>query len=165
MSEDPQPQPGISLARGGSDDLDDVVAVMGAAFDPRFGEAWTRSQCAGILSMPGVRLTIARNSGEAATGFSLSRTVADEADLLLIAVEPGHRRQGIGQLLLDHFLDIARNAGAAHIHLEVRDGNPAIAMYRRAGFNPAGRRRKYYRGKDGSEFDALTLVRSSSIDV
>jgi ribosomal protein S18 acetylase RimI-like enzyme len=38
-------------------------------------------------------------------------------------------------------------------------------MYRRAGFNPAGRRRKYYRGKDGSEFDALTLVRSSSIDV
>jgi ribosomal-protein-alanine N-acetyltransferase len=165
MSEDPQPKLQINLARGGSDDLDAVIAVMGAAFDPRFGEAWTRSQCAGILSMPGVRLTVARNSGDAATGFSLSRTVADEAELLLIAVEPEHRRRGIGQMLLDHFLDGARNAGAARVHLEVRDGNPAIAMYRRAGFNPAGRRRKYYRGKDGSEFDALTLVRSSSIDV
>ena len=165
MSEDPQPKPHVGLARGGADDLDAVVAVMGSAFDSRFGEAWTRSQCAGILSMPGVRLTIARNGGDCAAGFSLSRTVADEAELLLIAVEPAHRRRGIGQMLLDHFLDTARTAGATHVHLEVRDGNPAIAMYRRAGFNPAGRRRKYYRGKDGSEFDALTLVRSSSIDV
>jgi ribosomal-protein-alanine N-acetyltransferase len=155
----------MSLARGGADDLDAVVTVMAAAFDPRFGEAWTRSQCAGILSMPGVRLTIARNDGAVVAGFSLSRTVADEAELLLIAVEPAHRRRGIGQLLLDHFLDIARGAGATKVHLEVRDGNPAIGMYRRSGFIPAGRRRKYYRGKDGSEFDALTLVRSSSIDL
>jgi ribosomal-protein-alanine N-acetyltransferase len=165
MIDGPQPKPRISLARGGGDDLDDIVAVMGSAFDARFGEAWTRSQCAGILSMPGVRLTIARDGSDGASGFSLSRTVADEAELLLIAVEPAHRRRGIGQMLLDHFLDEARRAGASHVHLEVRDGNPAIAMYRRAGFSPAGRRRKYYRGKDGSEFDALTLVRWSSIDV
>jgi ribosomal-protein-alanine N-acetyltransferase len=165
MIEEPQPRPGISLSRGGADDLDAVVAVMPSAFDPRFGEAWTRSHCAGILSMPGVRLTIARSSSDAAAGFSLWRTVADEAELLLIAVEPAHRRRGIGQMLLDHFIDHARQAGASHVHLEVRDGNPAIAMYRRSGFNPAGRRRKYYTGKDGREFDALTLVRSSSIDV
>jgi [ribosomal protein S18]-alanine N-acetyltransferase len=165
MIEDPQPKPSVSLARGGADDLDAVVAVMGSAFDPRFGEAWTRSQCAGILSMPGVRLTIARDSSDAAAGFSLSRTVADEAELLLIAVEPAHRRRGVGQMLLDHFLDHARQSGASHVHLEVREGNPAIAMYRRSGFSPAGRRRKYYLGKDGSEFDALTLIRPSSIDV
>jgi len=165
VSEQPQPRLTVSLARGVADDLDDVVAVMRSAFDPRFGEAWTRSQCAGILSMPGVRLAIARAGSDAAVGFSLSRTVADEAELLLIAVEPAHRRRGIGQMLLDHFLETARLAGAAQVHLEVRDGNPAIAMYQRAGFSPAGRRRKYYRGKDGSEFDALTLVRSSSIDV
>jgi len=165
MTGEPQPQPHMTLVRGGADDLDDVVAVMGSAFDPSFGEAWTRSQCAGILSMPGVRLVIARNSGNATAGFSLSRTVADEAELLLIAVEPTHRRRGIGQMLLDHFLDAAAKAGAANVHLEVRDGNPAIAMYRRSGFNPAGRRRKYYRGKDGSEFDALTLVRSSATKV
>lgn len=165
MIEGPQPRPAIRLARGGADDLDDVVAVMAAAFDPRFGEAWTRSQCAGILSMPGVRLTIARSNGADAAGFSLSRTVADESELLLIAVEPTYRRRGIGQMLLDHFIDSARTAGASHVHLEVRDGNPAIAMYRRAGFSPAGRRRKYYRGKDGSEFDALTLTRPAVIEL
>lgn len=162
MTKSPQPNPEVMLARGRADELDDVVAVMGAAFDPRFGEAWTRSQCAGILSMPGVRLTVARDRGNGAAGFSLSRTVADEAELLLIAVEPGHRRRGIGQMLLDHFLEVARAAGASRVHLEVRDGNPAIAMYRRAGFIPTGRRRKYYRGKDGSEFDALTLTRAAS---
>jgi ribosomal-protein-alanine N-acetyltransferase len=40
----------------------------------------------------------------------------------------------------------------------VRDGNPAIHMYRHAGFSPIGRRRNYYRGLDGSQFDALTFA-------
>ena len=44
------------LERGTSDDLDEVMAVMEAAFGDRFGEAWTRSQCAGILPMAGVSL-------------------------------------------------------------------------------------------------------------
>lgn len=157
------PQPAtVSLTRGGVDDLDAVVAVMERAFDPQFGEAWTRSQCAGILPMPGVRLTIAREGERGSIGFSLSRSIAGEAELLLIAIHPDHRRRGVGQLLLDHFLEAAQSAGAIRLHLEVRDGNPAIAMYRRAGFTPAGRRRKYYRGKDGSLFDALTLVRGPS---
>jgi ribosomal-protein-alanine N-acetyltransferase len=165
MTRSPQPAPKVELTRGGADDLDDVISVMGSAFDPQFGEAWTRSQCAGILSMPGVRLTVARDATGAAVAFSLSRTVADEAELLLIAVDADHRRRGIGQSLLDQFIDAAATAGAAQVHLEVRDGNPGIAMYRRAGFTLAGRRRKYYRGKDGSEFDALTLIRLLSTSV
>lgn len=161
MIEQPQPR-SVSLAKGSVADLDAVVAVMEKAFDPQFGEAWTRSQCAGILPMTGVRLTVASEPGHGRIGFSLSRTIAGEAELLLIAIHPDHRRRGIGRLLLDDFLQTARSAGASRLHLEVRDGNPAIAMYRRAGFEPAGRRSKYYRGKDGSQFDALTLVHASS---
>ena len=161
MIEQPTPAT-VSLARGGSDDLDDIVTVMNAAFDPQFGEAWTRSQCAGILPMPGVRLTVAREEGRGVIGFSLSRTIRDEAELLLIAVQPSNRRRGVGLVLLNDFLETARQAGATRLHLEVRDGNPAIAMYRRAEFMLAGRRRKYYRGKNGEEFDALTLVHSAS---
>jgi len=51
----------------------------------------------------------------------------------------------------------ARNHGATRVHLEVREGNPAVIMYRQAGFNFAGRRPKYYRGRFGGDFDALTL--------
>ena len=81
----------VLIAPGGSGDLDHVVAVMEAAFDDRFGEAWTRSQCAGILPMPGVELMLARSPDGEPAGFSLFRTVADEAELLLIAVAPAPR--------------------------------------------------------------------------
>jgi ribosomal-protein-alanine N-acetyltransferase len=149
----------IRLAVGTSEDLDDIMPVMESAFGNRFGEAWTRSQCAGILPMAGVTLTLARDSeADEATGFSLVRSVADESELLLIAVSPERRREGIGRGLLQHFLDQARMNGINRAHLEVRDGNPAIHMYRRAGFEPIGRRRNYYRGNDGQQFDALTFA-------
>ena len=147
----------LHLTRGSSADLDAVTRVMNSAFDDRFGEAWTRSQCAGILPMPGVELVLARDGEGDVAGFSLSRTVADEAELLLLAVAPDFRRRGIGRMLLDHFTRASRNAGASRIHLEVREGNPAVIMYRQAGFIFAGRRPKYYRGRFGGDFDALTL--------
>jgi ribosomal-protein-alanine N-acetyltransferase len=149
----------VRLEAGNSADLDDVMTVMTAAFGDRYGEAWTRSQCAGILPMAGVSLRVARDADSgAAIGFSLFRSVADESELLLLAVLPGHHRQGIGTRLLDDFLDRARAGGATRVHLEVRDGNPAIAMYRSAGFVPVGRRRNYYYGAEGLRFDALTYA-------
>ena len=157
MSTRPAPVEELHLTRGGSADLEAVTQVMNASFDDRFGEAWTRSQCAGILPMPGVELVLAREDGGELAGFSLFRTVADEAELLLLAVTPDCRRRGIGRMLLDHFMDRAREAGASRVHLEVREGNPAVIMYRQAGFNFAGRRPKYYRGRFGGDFDALTL--------
>lgn len=149
----------LLLMDGASADLDSVVEIMNSAFDERFGEAWTRSQCAGILPMPGVKLVLARFADGRAAGFSLQRSIADEAELLLLAVAPDFRRRGIGKTLLDRFLGNARDNGASRVHLEVREGNPAVIMYRAAGFALVGRRRKYYRGRFGGEFDALTLSR------
>ena len=149
----------VYLQRGGSRDLDAVMEIMNGAFDPRFGEGWTRSQCAGILPMGGVMLMLAHgDDSDEPLGFSLYRTVSDEAELLLLAVAPKFRRCGIGRRLLDHFLENARDYGASRAHLEVREGNPAVTMYRAAGFSAVGRRRKYYRGSDGSQYDALTLA-------
>ena len=145
---------------GCSKDLDAVMTVMDSAFGQRFGEAWTRSQLAGILPMARVALTLARETGgDNAIGFSLVRTAADESELLLIAVLPTHHRRGVGGLLLDDFLNRARNDGVQRVHLEVRDGNPAVGMYENAGFSPVGRRRNYYRAPDGQRFDAITLAR------
>lgn len=160
MIEDSHVLTGARLEPGTSRDLGGVMAIMEAAFDPRFGEAWTRSQCAGILPMHGVTLTIARIAGsDRAVGFSLYRTVSDEAELLLLAVDPAHRHQGVGRLLLEDFMESARDYGAGRVHLEVREGNAAMRMYRSAGFVAVGRRYKYYRGSDGTQFDALTLAR------
>jgi ribosomal-protein-alanine N-acetyltransferase len=97
------------------------------------------------------------SSGET-LGFSLFRTVAEESELLLLAVRPSHHRRGVGSRLLDDFLERARKDGVARVHLEVRDGNPAVAMYRSAGFSPVGRRRNYYHAANGKRFDAITLA-------
>lgn len=151
----------LLIEPGDSKDLDGVMAVMEAAFGTRFGEAWTRSQCAGILPMAGVSLTLARlPPDEVVAGFALVRTIAGESELLLIAVSPDHHRQGIGTALLDDFLARARAAGVTRVHLEVRDGNAATVMYRDAGFAPVGRRRNYYRASDGQRFDALTFAKT-----
>jgi len=147
----------ISIRPGSLDDLDDVMRIMGRSFRPCFGEGWTRSQCAGILPMSGVSLTIAEDE-HGAIGFSLSRAVADEAELLLIAIDPERQGRGAGNLLLHHFMRAARAGGATRLHLEVRDGNPAVHLYRRAGFVSAGRRRNYYKGPDGERYDAVTLM-------
>jgi len=149
----------VRIEAGTSDDLDSVMEVMESAFGARFGEAWTRSQCAGILPMAGVSLMLSRDGdGGAPVGFSLARSVMDESELLLLAVAPDHRRRGFGRALLHEFLDQARAGGVTRAHLEVRDGNPAIEMYRGAGFTPIGRRRNYYRTSDGQQFDALTFA-------
>lgn len=147
----------VRLRRGGVDDLDAVMRIMTAAFQPCFGEAWTRSQCAGILPMHGVSLTLAEQGGKP-VGFSLVRAVADEAELLLLAVDPAEQRQGIGQALLDDFIAGALASGGHRLHLEVRDGNHAVELYRASGFAPVGRRRNYYHGPDGESHDAVTLM-------
>jgi ribosomal-protein-alanine N-acetyltransferase len=147
----------VRLRVGGADDLDDVMRVMSSAFHPSFGEAWTRSQCAGIMPMHGVSLTIA-DGDHGTIGFSLVRAVADEAELLLLAVEPSEQRRGIGQALLDDFIATALAGGGHRLHLEVRDGNPAVELYRASGFVAVGRRRSYYHGPDGETFDAVTLL-------
>jgi ribosomal-protein-alanine N-acetyltransferase len=150
----------VQLAKGSSEDLDAAMQVMESAFGQTYGEAWTRSQCAGILPMTGVSLFVARDAErDEVVGFSLFRSIGDESELLLLAVTPARHREGIGRSLLDHFIAQAEASGATRIHLEVRDGNPAVSMYAKAGFAPVGRRRNYYRSSDGRRFDAITLAR------
>lgn len=152
--------PLLTLAEGGLLDLDTVMHVMRDSFDPAYGEAWTAAQCAGLLPLPGVWLTVARLDS-VVVGFALARVVVGEAELLLLAVSRGMQRRGVGAALLRRFMSVAKRRGAARLHLEVRDGNPALTLYRKAGFEEVGRRRNYYHGVGGQVFDALTLGRSA----
>ena len=145
----------VTLRHGDARDIAAVEALVDAAFDPRYGEAWTRSQCLGVLAMPGVRLTLALVD-EAPAGFALVRSVADEAELLLIAVAPSFRRRGVGTALIRAVIGEAEATGIADLHLEVRAGNEAVALYRAHGFAKVGERRAYYRGNTGQAFDAHT---------
>jgi len=148
------------------DDIDRIMAVMEAAFDPAYGEAWNRRQVSDALLLPNTHYLLsgadggAPREGDAATGFVMSRGAADEEELLLIAVHPAHRGHGVGQALLERFIAAAEARGAVRLFLEMRDGNPAESLYRRVGFEPVGRRRNYYRGAAKGPLDAITYARA-----
>lgn len=144
-----------TFARGTVHDLPDVMTVMGDAFLPAYGEAWTAAQCSGILGMPGTMLLVAWAREEPA-GFALTRVILDEAELLLLAVRPCFARSGVGRGLLLSAMDEARDLGVKIMNLEVRADNPAIGLYDSAGFVQVGIRCGYYRGNDGRVRDALT---------
>lgn len=144
-------------------DVDHIMEVMEAAFDPAYGEAWTRRQIDDALVIPGTRYLLIAADGSSpvgnlpAAGFALSRGAADEEELLLIAVRPESRGRGIGNLLLGRFVADARARGMTRMFLEMREGNPAESLYRRHGFVPVGRRRNYYRRGNGDPVDAITF--------
>jgi ribosomal-protein-alanine N-acetyltransferase len=146
------------LRAGGPQDLVQVNSIMQEAFDPRYGEAWTSSQCMGMLSLPGVWLTLAAVD-DRDVAFALCRLAADEAELLLLATRPSARGRGIGGALLRAAIEETRHRGGKVLHLEVRAGNEAVQLYEREGFTKVGERRGYYRGKNGQVFDAQTFAR------
>lgn len=146
----------LSIEEVGIERLDAVMEVMNEAFDPGYGEAWNEPQTLSMLALPGVWLSLAR-IGDRAAGFALNRIIADEAELLLLAVSPHSRRQGVGMALIERSRRLARMRNGIRLHLEVRHNNPAIILYNKAGFDLVGRRPGYYKGIDGAVHDALTL--------
>jgi [ribosomal protein S18]-alanine N-acetyltransferase len=146
------------LRAGGVQDLQAVNTIMQDAFDSRFGEAWTKSQCMGMLSLPGVWLTLA-SVADRDVGFALARSTGLEAELLLLATGVRARGRGVGGALLRAVISEAEGRGVKDLHLEVRAGNEAIRLYSREGFVKVGERRNYYRGNGGQLFDAQTFAR------
>jgi ribosomal-protein-alanine N-acetyltransferase len=148
-----------------TDDIDRLMAVMAAAFDPAFGEAWTRRQVEDALLIGNCHYRMIDAAGgepvpgAAAAGFFLSRSGFDEEELLLFAVDPAWRRRGLGRKLLGELVDAARARGAQRLLLEMRRGNPAESLYLNFGFRPIGERPNYYRTRDGQTIDAITFAR------
>lgn len=115
---------------------------------------WSAAEFQALLQSPGVFVETAND------GFVMGRVVADEAELLTIAVHPDARRAGQGTALLRAFLETAQARGAARAFLEVAaDNQAAHALYAAQGFRPCGRRAAYYQAPDGRALDALVLER------
>lgn len=147
------------------DQVDQIMSIMDAAFDPKWGERWTRRQISDALIMPNTAAIVVDNSGvEINTqhdlqpaGFALTRGAADEEELLLIAVHPNHRGNGLGKQLIELMQAKAKARGVSRIFLEMRSNNPAERLYRKMGFEPIGRRTNYYRTENGEQLDAITF--------
>lgn len=147
-----------TISIGDWHDTASVMPVMTGAFDSNYGEAWSETQLAGLLMLPGSWIVLVRVDGRIA-GFAVARATLDEAELMLLAVAPDARGQGLGQRLLDEVIAESRRRDVHRIFLEMRSDNVhALSLYAHAGFIPVGYRPRYYRGADGVLRDAITMT-------
>jgi [ribosomal protein S18]-alanine N-acetyltransferase len=135
------------LQRANQTDVEILAHIHGAAFPA--ADAWSAEVFDLQLRLPNVFGLLHR-----AGGLILIRAAAGEAEILTLAVVPTARRTGVGQALLTAATEMAAKLGAQAIFLEVSVMNIAAqALYTKAGFIEAGRRRQYYSDRS----DALVL--------
>jgi [ribosomal protein S18]-alanine N-acetyltransferase len=139
----------IKLPRAVPTDCRLMAAIHATAFPAH--DAWSETVFCRQLGFPGV-FGLLHPSG----GLILVRVVADDAEILTLAVLPEARRGGIATALLHESGMIGAAMGASALFLEVSVANSAArALYTRTGFAPVGRRPGYYSDRS----DALVLRR------
>ncbi len=132
------------------DDLPALLALEHRAFD----RPWPEGAFEQELTLPQAEVWMATD-GDQAIGYVDFWIVHGEVSLLNVAVDPGHRRQGLARRLLACMQSRAEEEDADAIFLEVRRGNDgARALYSSEGFEQIGIRKRYY--SDTGE-DALVL--------
>ena len=91
---------------------------------------------------------------------------AGEAHILTLCVKKEYQGQGLGKILLQHLIDVAKDHKAEVLLLEVRPSNTtAVHLYHKYGFNEVGTRQGYYPAKEGREDALIMALDLSSFDV
>lgn len=142
----------IALDAAGAARLADLHATV-------FDAPWTAADFTNLMGMAGV-IALGVEADGALVGLVLTRTVADEAEILTLGVAPSARRQGVGAILAVAACGACAAAGARALWLEVAiDNQAALALYGRAGFEVSGRRPSYYARLLGPAVDAVVMRR------
>ena len=135
-----------------------AAPVLAELHEQSFAEGWTAGTFQDLLNMPGAVAEIALELDEP-IAFILTRTAADEAEIITIGTRPQAQRRGVAKHLLAHHFARIKAQGVHHVFLEVAASNAAAqALYRGFGFAEAGRRKGYYKRSDGVE-DAIVMRR------
>ena len=109
-----------------------------------FSTPWSKAMLTEVLFDSQASFIVAESEDGGVLGYAGLQVVLDEGYIDNIAVEPNARRHGVADELLDVFCRFGE-ANLAFLTLEVRASNvPAIALYRKHGFEEAGRRKNYY---------------------
>ena len=104
-----------------------------------FARSWSADEFAALIADRTIFALAARRQPvfgrRRLVGFALLRTVADEAEILTIAVAPTEQGRGLGRQLMEE----------------------AMRLYRSLGFEVVGQRKGYYRASPSGEGTALVM--------
>ena len=149
-----------------TDDCEAIAAIEAqtfhTVFDLRRLLTFMKMQAfCGFVDVPNIRTTaynlnnldISKNLA----GYLLSTIIADEAEILSIAVSADYQKCGRGSGLLRYFLAHTAAQDVKTVLLEVAADNlSALTLYHRHGFTEFGRRPSYYKRSDG-DCDAILM--------
>lgn len=137
-----------------------TAAELLAALHARaFPKPWSAAEIAKLMENQAV-FALMHDNGAEPNGFVMAWAAAGDSELLTVAVVPEARRKGVGAALVTSAGVAALVRGAASMHLEVAEDNEgARALYRKLGYEEAGRRHAYYAGEGGS-VDAIVMRRA-----
>ena len=124
-----------------------MAQLHARAFAPERG--WQASEFANLIASKFVTAFVKPH------GFALTRQIADEAELLTLAVDPEHHRKGIASDLMRDWL-VSLGEGTAFLEVAA-DNGPAQALYAKHGFAPVGRRKAYYARPGAPSVDAVLM--------
>ena len=127
---------------------EDIVSIE-PNFSDNFDKFWSFDVLKHDFKDNHSRYVVAKINNEI-VGFAGIKIILDEADIMNIVTKKIFRNQGIGKLLLENLIQLAKSLNLTSITLEVNEENaPAIHLYKKFGFEILGIRKNYYQNKDG----------------
>ncbi len=129
-----------------ANDLPAVLAVERAAYELGWpATAFERELSHNEMARYVVIELFTEDGSAAIAGFGGIWLMVDQAHVVTVAVEPGHRRLGFGRLLVHGLINLAIESAMSSATLEVRVSNTAArALYSAYGFYEVGLRKRYY---------------------
>jgi ribosomal-protein-alanine N-acetyltransferase len=141
----------IALRAATLDDACELAGLHARCF-PR---GWDQASIGKFIADPACVVFVASaGAANAVHGLLIARAASGEAEILTLAVDLSHRREGVARALLAATIARLELAGIEQLFLEVECGNEAAeSLYRSFGAKSVGRRPAYYEhGADASVF-------------
>lgn len=130
------------------DDANLIARLSRDRIEQGLGWSWTTPRVLRSIRDHETNVVVATDAREV-RGFGIMKYHDEVAHLLLLAVQPGSERRGIGSALVDWLEAVAQVAGVAQIELEARATNVgARAFYRRLGYREINSVAGYYQGRE-----------------
>jgi len=142
----------VKISNASSRDLPDILEL-----ENKFIGLETSNTLQRAISNHAFHYIIGETDGEFA-GYCCYSLIADEAEIISIAVKEKFRRKKIAERLINFAIEEIKTNGGRSIFLEVRQSNtPAICLYKKAGFKHISERKEYYDCGGGRRENALVF--------
>lgn len=113
-----------------------------------FDDFWNYSVLKSELESPNSHYIVAKDNSKI-FGFAGIKVSVVDADIMNIVVRKDLRNSGLGSLLLEGLINLAKSLNVEKLFLEVNEKNlPAISLYKKFDFKEISKRKKYYKEND-----------------